>query len=568
MAKLKLGKTSDGFPTRLLLSCLKADRNKAKRAGMGTATWRRSSLQWSYPIDPTILTNLLHLFGSDLAVDEELTKYLESVGAEQQSVIKYTTQGGDLNDRLLPYQQEATRFIIAAKKCILGLDMGLGKTVVAAVGLNHVKSDKILVICPNIIKLSWMSHIFEWHGVKSVVVDRQRIKGYDDIIHGDHDKREDQITEILSQNTFSLIINFEQFRIHQDTFKKYSYDVLIIDEAHRVCNRKTQTAKAITTITKHIPYIWLLTGTPIANFFTDVWTLLNIINPYRFSGFWNFVNIYMYTVENYFGGTDIIGIKSEEQFNHMLSKFVHRKSKAEVLPQLPPKIYSDYPHFMPTTQQAIYESMEQEVIEELKEYISPDKQDILLLPNTITKLIRLRQICLSPQLIGGPSDSGRILALRDLMEDLKDSKQQFLVYTSFREFLHIISELMNELGIHHELIQGGQTTSHRIEIEQALNEGKIQAIGGMITAMGESLNLQAADTVIFADKSWSNRANIQAENRVHRMNITESKNIITLYTPNTIEEDIIKTCVKKQQIFDETIGQINAVKEMLLRRGV
>jgi SNF2 family DNA or RNA helicase len=277
----------------------------------------------------------------------------------------------------------------------------------------------------------------------------------------------------------------------------------------------------------------------------------------------------MHTVENYFGGFDILGLKDEETFNYMLTKFIHRKSKAEVLPDLPPKIYSDYPHFMPKGQQKIYDDMESELMDELQNYLntSDDYEEIIAIPNTITKLIRLRQICLSPTLIGIKEDSGRVLALRDIIEDMKISNQQFLIYTSFRGFLDIISEVLNDVGIYHELIHGGQTTSHRMEIEQALNNGTIQAIGGMITAMGESLNLQSADTVIFTDKSWSNRANIQAENRVHRMNITNSKNIITLYTPDTVEADILKTCSDKQRIFDDTIGQINTIRELILRKG-
>ena len=150
---------------------------------------------------------------------------------------------------------------------------------------------------------------------------------------------------------------------------------------------------------------------------------------------------------------------------------------------------------------------------------------------------------------------------------LQDIEGSFIVFSCFRKFLSYVSEVLEELKIPFGFIVGGQSSWERAEVVSALNSGKIRAVLGTIQSMGEGLNLQAARTAIFCDTDWVPAVNEQAEARIHRGAITERPVIIRLFHPGTVEADIRMACRRKERIAGETTGQVEAVREMLIRRG-
>ena len=470
-------------------------------------------------------------------------------------------------------QRASVRFLEAGQKVILGHEMGLGKTVIACYALKHICAERVLIICPNSVKWSWVDHIKQWttHTNIAIVdsnITRKQAKQFPDtIINGKRETRDVTLAKTCKEIPVVVVVNYDQLRLHKDVICGHDWDVVIVDEAHRVKNRKAQQTKATAAVAKSAKHVWLITGTPARNKLTDLWQLLNICDPQRFTGYWNFVNYHFETYQTPFG-TEIAGLRNPTEFNAMLSCYIFQRTKKEALPDLPAKIYRDIPLPLNSRQEKVYKEMEKSFLIEVTKRLESGEEikDILLAPNVATQLIRLRQICLTPALLGSVADSAKLDALDDLLTDLKE--EPFILYTCFRSFIPYLKVLLERKKIPYGVIVGGQTSHNRMQVQRDLSEGKIQAIVGTVQSMGEGMNLQAATTAVFCDVDWVPAVNHQAEDRIHRAGIKTSPTIIRLTHPGTVESDIIKACLRKERMVDETIGQVEVVRNMLKRGGL
>ena len=554
--------------TRLIIRCDYKDKHLIRMASFGTSTWRRKDKTHSCPADPVIAARVLEYI-PEIRIDQSVTDWSERMIQQQQDAIKSTRDRSPLTTMpLVPFQMSSVRFLSTARRCILGHEMGTGKTPISCVALDYVDASKVLIVCPNSVKWSWVDHLRKWSSQRNIyVLESALVPGNPGafVLAGNTRDREDHIAKTLTLcDECVLIVNYAQLRIHQKTFKAFDYDVIIADEAHRVNNRKAQQTEAFVSVARHAAYVWMLTGTPVRNRYTDLYTLLSVCDTNRFSSYWNFVNIYMQSVPGLFGGVEIIGLKDPERFNSMLSTFMYRVTKKEAMPQLPDKYYQDYRLVMVPKQHKLYAQMEQEFLISIEKQLEDGNklETILRAPNVAAQLIRLRQICLTPEILGGPPESAKLEALKEIIEDLDGS---FIIFTCFRKFIPYIQELLDSMDIPYGEIVGGQPSWERAEAERDLNSGKVRAIIGTIQSMGEGLNLQAASTAIFCDIDWVPAVNYQAEDRIHRGSITESPTIIRLFHPGTVEADIRSTCRRKGKIIEETTGQVEVIRQMLLR---
>lgn len=570
--------TKAGIPKRLTYSCPRELSDVVRMATGGCATFRNG--RWGMPVDPTYLRRLLPLTGA--RVTDTLKDYLGYLKRQQIQVVEAVKDGSPLgpDDGLWgPIQRASVRFLEAGGRVVLGHEMGVGKTVIACKALEQIPTSRILIVCPNSVKWSWVDHIAEWaHLEYPVLVMESGGKSNEELrpkknaheLYGSKTERDNQLsTMIAEKQSFALIMNYEQMAIHSKIFAESEYDVIIVDEAHRVKNRKAKRTKALIDLSKRSAYFWLLTGTPVRNSHADVWTLLNMCDPIRFGSYWNFVKTYMLTVNNYFGGIDITGLIDEAEFNTMLSRYMYRKTKKEALPELPDKIYFDHKLALNPEQAGAYQTMEDEFILHIRKELEDGAimEELLSAPTTVAQLIRLRQICLTPALLGGVADSAKLDALNDVVQDLIYDNQKFIIYTAFRAFIPFVEVILQGLKVPYGIIRGGQKSEERARLQDSLTHGMLQAIVGTTSAMGEGMNLQAATTAIFLDIDWVPAVNQQAEDRLHRAGIKKSPTIIRLYHPGTVEEDIRLTCSRKERIIDETVGQVEVMRNMLLRQS-
>lgn len=574
MADLYLKRTKDGSPDRLILKCDYSEKELAKEAGRGTASYNKREKGWSFPLDPAIAKNIVRYFPK-INVKSDLISYLNAKREKQKLIIEATGDYREIhNPDLWGFQRASVRFLAEAKRAVLGHEMGTGKTPIACSATDFLGIERIMIVCPNSVKWSWVSHMKEWAGREDCwVVETSKPKGLsnDRVIHGSPRDRSEGTEKILFKSgPVVLIVNYDQVRIHQKILSQFDFDAVIVDEAHRIKNRKAQRSQAVNEIAKRTEYLWLLTGTPIRNCHSDLFMLLHLCDPKRFHGYWNFVNFYLTSVKNPFGGVDIIGPRDEEEFGRMLSTYMFRVTKSQAMPELPDKIYSDRAIPMTKAQEEDYERMEKELVlmvnDIVKEGTQEEWQEVLKAENIISKIMRLRQICLSPAIVGGRNSSAKLDALNDLIEDLCYDDKQVIVFSYFKPFVEKVEELISAKGVSCDKIVGGQTSQERQEVIDKLNRKEVQVVVATAKSGGEGVNLQSADTAIFTDIDWVPANNEQAEDRIHRGEIKESPTIIRFYHPNTVEDDIRAVCRRKSRKTDATTGIVETLRRTIARR--
>lgn len=568
---LFLLRDKQGTPTRIAVRCNFSDKERVKKAGSGTARWSKRDKVWTVPPDPVILKRLLQLL-PDAKMSDELDEYVSELYEKQKSIYLATDMDEPISEdsKLFGYQNRSVRVLDTAGSIILGHRMGLGKTPIACAAADYTCSKKVIIVCPSSVKWSWVDHMRDWAGRQDLyVLESSATKT--DIAKVVHTKREQFITDMITElDEFVLIMSYDMMRIHKDVLCTTDYDVIIFDEAHRLKNRKATTTQAAQELCKQVNRKWLLTGTPVRNSYTDLFSLLSIVEPVRFTSYWNFVNTYLETVPNLYGGTDIVGLKNEEEFNAMMSVYMYRLTQEDVYDELPETIYKDIRMPMEREQSSIYEEMEEELMVAFEQEMEEGKtiSQIVSAPNTISQIIRLRQICLSPELIGGPKGSAKINMLEELIEDLLAEGQKFIIFSYFREFIRLVGNMLDHRGLKHGEIVGGQSSKARHQVQQDFTEGLTDIIIGTAQSMGEGMNLQVANTAIFTDIDWVPANNEQAEHRIgHRGGVKkEAPTIIRLYHPGSVEADIWSTCAKKEEVIDQSIGTAETIRNMILRK--
>jgi len=239
------------------------------------------------------------------------------------------------------------------------------------------------------------------------------------------------------------------------------------------------------------------------------------------------------------------------------------------MPQLPDRIYTDYPIGMTTKQEKIYEELEKEMIAFMEKELAGGAtiEEVVSAENTISQIMKLRQLCLTPAILGGPDESAKLDTLDDIFPEVFAQDKQAVIFTYFRRFIPYIEEVLSTHSISYNIILGGQSSSERWKVEEALRNQEIQAVIATAQSGGEGMNLQTAQTAIFTDRDWTPANNDQAESRLHRGEIKTSPNIITLYHPKSVEVDMRAACNRKERMFDETVGAVETVRELVRRKG-
>ncbi len=570
MPLLTLKRTPSGVPDRLHLKCSHGAKDLAHKVGRGTARWAATLKRWTYPVDPVIIRNVIQEF-PHAQISDDLLEYLDR-GVKQQQLLWDVTQDTSpfADNRLWPYQCASVRFLLEGKRVVLAHDMGLGKTVIGCAAIAAQGGSRVLIVCPNSVKWSWVDHIQEWADREDIyVLGIDKPREHVEVLSGTRTERNAALWKLFGTTTACVLVtNYEQVGIHQKVLTDHDWDIVIVDEAHRIKNPKTARSKAIKAVADKAAYFWPMTGTPMRNCYSDFFGILHAVDPVRFSSYWNFIRLHLDSVPGIWGGVEILGPADRTAFNAMLASYMFRRTKEEVLPDLPDKIVIDRPLTMPEDQAAAYQQMEKEFILYITKQLDNGDVlgDILYAPETIAQIIRLRQICLTPEILGGAPSSAKLEALYDIFEGMDG--ERMIVYTCFKAFLPYIKNILDELEIPYGEIVGGQTSANRYKVEQQLKSGDIKVVLGTIQAMGEGLNLQAASVAVFCDIDWVPAVNEQAEDRIHRPGIKTSPTIIKLYHPETIEEDIRATCIRKERAIEATVGRMESLREMLRRHNI
>ena len=426
---------------------------------------------------------------------------------------------------------------------ILADDMGLGKTVqllcvICSYLEKHKNNSKpILVVCPSSLCLNWQNEIEKFTSNVSSIV-----------IHGTLEEREKSIKNIPEYNV--AITSYELLKRDLEEYQKYNYEFkyIIADEAQYIKNNNTQNAKAIKSITAETRFA--LTGTPIENSLSELWSIFDFIMPGYLFGYRKFKELYE---------TPIVRDNDEnaiQKLKKLIEPFILRRIKGEVLTELPDKMITVLNSQMLEQQQEIYLSYlsqaRKNAMEEIKEN-GIEKSQIKIL----ALLTRLRQICCHPGLFienykGG---SGKLNQCIEIVKDAIQSGHKILLFSGYTAMFEIIEKELKKEEIEYLKLTGQTKVSDRINLVDEFNNNpdkKLFLIS--LKAGGTGLNLIGADMVIHYDPWWNLSAENQATDRTYRIGQKRNVQVYKLITKNSIEEKIYDLQKRKEALIDNMIS--------------
>ena len=425
---------------------------------------------------------------------------------------------------------------------ILADDMGLGKTVqvislICSYLENAKKRKTTLVVCPSSLALNWQNEIEKFStGISSLV------------IHGNLEERQKQIKSIPKYDV--VITSYELLKRDLDEYKKYDYTFkyIIADEAQYIKNNNTRNAKAIKQIKSETRFA--LTGTPIENSLSELWSIFDFIMPGYLFSYKKFKELYETLIVR---GEDSY---STEKLKRLISPFVLRRIKGEVLTELPDKTISVLNSIMTDEQRQVYMSYLAQAKKDVKEEIIEnglERSQIKIL----ALLTRLRQICCHPSLfIDNYKDhSGKLNQCIEIVKDAVDAGHKILLFSGYTSMLEIIEKELKAENINYRKLTGQTNVSDRIDLVDEFNEDEnIKVFLISLKTGGTGLNLTGADMVIHYDPWWNLSAENQATDRTYRIGQKRNVQVYKLITKDSIEEKIYELQKKKEMLIDTMLS--------------
>ena len=527
------------WDNKLALKCAFEEKELAK--SVPGWKWNGQMKVWEYPIEKETVDQLVSTF-PNLKVAPDVKEHVKRIERNRMKLLELKEiKDVDINvpfaDKLRNYQRVGANFLSTTGKCILADDMGTGKTLQTITACEELGAKRVLVVCPNSLKWNWHDEVGKWTDSKAVVVDGARAK------------REKAIEEFDGKY---LIINYESMRLHEE-LQKMHWDVLVLDEAHKIKNRKAQQTKAVKKV--KADRVFLLTGTPMLNRPDELWSLLHRLYPDKFRSYWRFVERYCTITDNGWGKEIGMGTpEQQEELKRLLAPIMLRRTKKEVLTELPDKIHQRFLVELTGKQAKIYKSMERDAIATLS------NGETIAAPVVIAQITRLRQIAVSTQLLSEEvAESAKFEALMELIQD-NITGHKIVVFSQFRRAIELFSKQLDEAGIKWVAVTGAVKQEDRHQATKDFQEkDDVRVMLATIEAAAHGLTWTAADIAVFLDRHWTPAINAQAEDRLHRMGQKNSVTIVNMVARGTVEEYIEKLLEAKGESFDAIVnGQLTA----------
>ena len=425
---------------------------------------------------------------------------------------------------------------------ILADDMGLGKTIqmlsiVAGYIDEGTERRASIVICPSSLTLNWQNEAEKFtNGLKTLV------------IRGNAQERKEQIAKIGEYNL--IITSYDLLKRDVETYKenKYQFRFAIADEAQYLKNSNTQNAKAVKEILADTRYA--LTGTPIENSLAELWSIFDYIMPGYLFGYKKFKNEYE---------TPIVKDNSEKamkKLKMLIEPFVLRRTKKQVLTELPEKTITVLNNQMKEEQEKIYLNYLAQAKQEVAEAIDAkgfERSHIQVL----AALTRLRQICCHPSLFirDYSAGSSKLEQCVEIIKDATEAGHKILLFSGYTSMFELIEKELNANDITYFKLTGSTKVDERIKMVDEFNENKdIKVFLISLKAGGTGLNLTGADMVIHYDPWWNASAENQATDRAYRIGQKNNVQVYKLITKNSIEEKIYELQQKKAELIDNMLN--------------
>lgn len=441
--------------------------------------------------------------------------------------------------RFRPYQQADINFLYDIPHVAIFNQQRTGKTPTALGLINKHNFRKGIIVCPASLLYNWEKEVKTWTSLKTIVVKgtrSQRLKTYqnwgDDVL-------------IISYDTLKRDIDSKELN--------QVMDFMLLDEAHYICNHKSKRALACYKIGDLAKKRIALTGTPAKDKGVEIYGILKFLYPNKFPSYWHFAERYFNVYNNFFGAREIGKIKRKEELQEILIVFSVQRKRTEVMKWLPPKTSETVLLEMPKQQREVYNQMLKDFMVQQGDEVKADA------PSVLAQLTRLRQICLSPSMLGIEAPSIKEEWLDDFVNHLDG---QAVIFSSFSSHLKTLAKKYKA-----PIIIGETDTKERQKIVDGFQKGKHKILFANIIAAGTGLTLDKADTVVFLDRHFNPIANEQAEDRIVPTSekSNQSYHVIDLVCRDSVDEKIHQLLSKKKDII-KVINHYKNLKEFLGRK--
>ncbi len=411
---------------------------------------------------------------------------------------------------------------------ILADDMGLGKTLQMITVLENTKNTNkaSIVITPATLILNWQDEIKKFSNDLKVLC-----------ITGALSIRKKLVEQI---NDYDVIItSYDYLRRDYNLFKDYHFNYIILDEAQYIKNQATKNAKAVKELNG--THRFALTGTPIENSLAELWSIFDFLMP-------NYLFSYHYFKENF--ERPIVRDENKEvqlRLKKMVEPFILRRTKQEVLDELPDKIENNIKIAFSKEEENLYLANLSQINNKLKNALNIDHVDKIQILSMMT---RLRQLCCEPRILYKEiqEPSSKMKACLDIIKKAKENNQKVLLFSSFTTSLDLIEKELRNEDISYYVLTGATNKIKRHQLVNAFQNDNTNVFLISLKAGGTGLNLTAASIVIHYDPWWNMSAQNQATDRAYRIGQTNNVQVYKLIMKNSIEEKIQKLQEQKQDL--------------------
>ena len=430
----------------------------------------------------------------------------------------------DLNATLRDYQVSGFEFFKTLSDYqfggILADEMGLGKTIQTIAFLLSNKDKKSIVITPTALIYNWKNELEKFAPTLKV-----------GLLHAAKSEREKILDNI--DNYDVILTTYTTYKNDIDKYKNISFDYCIIDEAQNIKNPDAIITKAIKNVNAKVKFA--LTGTPIENNLMELWSIFDFIMPGYLYNKSKFKSIFINNDKN------IIELKN------LIKPFILRRTKKEVITELPDKIEQKIIIDLEKEHKRAYKGYVNLITRKIKE----NNQDNITVFSYLTKL---RQLCLSPELMvkNYQGKNSKLDVLINIINDSSDEK--ILVFSQFTKVLEVIGKRLNEENISYSYLDGKTSAKDRVKLVEEFNTNNNKAFLISLKAGGTGLNLTSANIVVHFDPWWNPAVEDQASDRAHRIGQKNVVNVIKLIAKGTAEERVINLQETKKELIEDVIN--------------
>lgn len=462
--------------------------------------------------------------------EDSLTDYIQGFEKRKSKIACNPHYASILRD----YQKRGVEWLLMLYQYnlngILADEMGLGKTLQVIALLDSIRNQEkhSLIVCPASLIYNWEDEIRRFSDTLSCIS-----------ITGTKEQRKKRIHDISKHDI--LITSYDYLRRDIDEYQDITFEYVVLDEAQNIKNQKTKNATSVKEL--HSRHRLALSGTPIENSLAELWSIFDFLMPgYLFS--------YHYFKTQY--ESPIVLNQNEDvikKLRSFVSPFILRRTKKEVLKELPDKVDHQYLIDFSKEEQKLYLANLTQASKEMQAKMKEPRIDHIAI---LAALTRVRQLCCDPRLLYDniQKPSSKVQACIELVQILTEHNKKVLLFSAFTSLIDLLTQELEQNQISYYVLTGSTSKEERRKLVHAFQTDTTQVFLISLKAGGTGLNLTAAEAVIHIDPWWNISAQNQATDRAHRIGQNANVQVYRLIMKDSIEEKIVKMQERKKDLAD------------------